>query len=119
MTATGVTSKKDACYSAAGIGSPHFASALAIKPIASGSLTDRATLVSRINMLRDLSSIFFSRKDSGLDIWMITSALNTSAISSRLPPFILSEFSLNRSFQSWAEHGLPEDKYFRRRVISL
>ena len=46
-------------YKAAGMGNPHLANALAIRPMASGSVTDRATEVSRISMLRERSSISF------------------------------------------------------------
>ncbi len=55
-------------YRAAGMGRAHLSRALAMRLIASSSDTERATEVSRISMLRERSSIFFSRNDKGFDI---------------------------------------------------
>src|SRR6516164_11360542 len=56
---------------------------------------------------RERSSIFFSRKLRGLDCARRRRPLRTMATSRREPVRILSEFSLNRSFQSALFSHLP------------
>src|ERR1019366_9626946 len=58
----------------------------------------------------DLSSIFFSRKESSLSFCSLCSSsrvLKTSAARRRLPPSIFSEFALKRTFQSLLDRQVP------------
>src|SRR6185437_4426014 len=59
------------------------------------------------------SSIFFSRKESGLSLARRSRLFSTTATSSREPVRILSEFSLKRNFQSWWLSHWPSTRKLR------
>src|SRR5215472_1726872 len=61
----------------------------------------RAVAISLTSKYLARSSIFFSRKESGLLLLREHKLLRTTATSRRDPVRILSEFSLKRCFQSW------------------
>src|ERR1700756_2565457 len=65
------------------------------------------------------SSIFFSRKESGLLRLSEQRLLSTTATSRREPVRIRSEFSLKRCFQSWWQFNFPRSKKPNTFVVSF
>src|SRR4029077_147691 len=84
------------------IGNCNFAFASDFKTIASADSADvlRAVAISLTSKYLARSSIFFSRKESGLLRLREHRLLRTTATSRREPVLIRSEFSLKRCFQS-------------------
>src|SRR6266446_9337303 len=83
------------------------ASDLTTKPSADSEVVFRAVAISLTKRYLARSSIFFSRKESGLLLLRETKLLRTTATSRREPVRMRSEFSLKRCFQSWCEFSLP------------
>src|ERR1700731_2073763 len=86
------------------------ASDFTTKPSADSELVFRAVAISLTSRYLARSSIFFSRKESGLLLLRDTKLLRTTATSRREPVRMRSEFSLKRCFQSWWEFSLPFSK---------
>src|SRR5438132_13015522 len=91
------------------IGNCNFAFASDFKTIASADSEDvlRAVAISLTSKYLARSSIFFSRKASGLLRLREHRLLRTTATSRREPVRMRSDFSLKRGFQSCSQYILP------------
>src|SRR5215472_4216990 len=78
----------------------------------------RAVAISLTSKYLARSSIFFSRKESGLLRLREHKLLRTTATSRREPVRIRSEFSLKRCFQSWWQFNFPFSRKPRTLLVS-